>query len=81
MSSTITVTVDDSTVTTPAKRALEARATTVIPSAIPTYATTACINVSEYASACSCYGITGSITTAPTPTVTVTTTIDFCDDL
>ncbi|KAJ9165208.1 hypothetical protein NKR19_g627 [Coniochaeta hoffmannii] len=77
---TVTVTVDDEAATTPAKRDLEYRAATVSPSALPTYATAAC-DAKAYASACSCYGITGSVTTAPVPTTTVTTTIDYCDDL
>jgi hypothetical protein len=78
---TVTVTVDD-TPTAAAKREelIFGRQVTVVPSAVPTYATVAC-NAAEYATACGCYGITGSVTTAPTPTVTVTTTIDYCDDL
>ena len=76
----MTVTVDDEAATTPAKRDLEYRAATVSPSALPTYATAAC-DVKAYASACSCFGVTGSVTTAPVPTTTVTTTIDYCDDL
>jgi len=77
---TVTVTVDDETSTAAAKRDLVYRAVTVSPSALPTYATAACDAVS-YASACSCFGVTGSVTTAPVPTTTVTTTIDYCDDL
>lgn len=79
--STVTVTVDDESATPAAKRDLEYRAATVSPSALPTYATAACDNGAAYASACSCYGVTGSVTTAPVPTTTVTTTIDYCDDL
>jgi len=80
--STVTVTVDEEDATsTPAKRGLEYRQATVSPSALPTYATAACKAAADYASACSCYGVTGSVSTAPTPTVTVTSTIDYCDDL
>ncbi len=80
--STVTVTVDeDELLPTPAKRdAVEARQVTVVPSAIPAYASV-CSSAERYASACSCFGVTGSVTTAPTPTVTVTTTLDYCDDL
>ncbi|EHA57085.1 hypothetical protein MCOR27_008270 [Pyricularia oryzae] len=46
----------------------------------PTYAT-ACSSDAAYASACNCWGITSAVSTAPTPTVTVTSTIDYCDDL
>jgi len=77
---TVTITVDDEATTTPAKRDLVYRAATVSPSVLPTYATAAC-DAGSYASACSCFGVTGSVTTAPVPTTTVTTTIDFCDDL
>lgn len=47
---------------------------------MPAYATH-CSSAAAYASACNCWGITPSVTTAPTPTVTVTTTVDYCDDL
>ncbi|KAB5585513.1 hypothetical protein GE09DRAFT_1210122 [Coniochaeta sp. 2T2.1] len=78
---TVTVTVDgDEAAPTKAKRDLEYRAATASPSVLPTYATAAC-DAAAYASACSCYGVTGSVTTAPTPTHTVTSTIDYCDDL
>ncbi|KAK3946458.1 hypothetical protein QBC46DRAFT_335899 [Diplogelasinospora grovesii] len=78
---TVTVTVDDAEPTA-AKRdfPLAGRQATASPSAIPTYAAV-CSSAAAYASACSCYGVTGSVTTAPVPTVTVTTTIDYCDDL
>jgi hypothetical protein len=76
------VTVDaEDAVSTPAKRdLLDNRAVTASPSVIPAYATAAC-SAAAYASACSCFGVTGSVTTAPTPTTTVTSTIDYCDDL
>lgn len=49
------------------------RQTTVIPTSIPTYAS-ACSGSSRYSSACSCVGVTGGITSAPTPaTATVIT--------
>ena len=47
---------------------------------VPAYAS-ACDQPGEYAAACSCFGITSGATTAPTPTVTVTSTIDYCEDL
>ena len=84
-SSTITVTIDEeyAPIETGAKRDLgylEARQVTVTASSIPTYAAV-CSSAERYASACSCFGVTGSVTTAPQPTVTVTTTVDYCDDL
>ena len=80
--STVTVTVDEEPTTAVVKRdfALEIRQATEVPTAIPTYAAV-CSSAEKYASACSCFGVTGSVTTAPTPTVTVTTTIDYCEDL
>jgi len=78
----VTVTVDEEATTAPAKRdfPLVQRQATDVPTAIPTYAS-ACSSAAAYESACSCFGVTGSVTTAPTPTVTVTTTIDYCEDL
>ncbi|KAL2131785.1 hypothetical protein VTI74DRAFT_4613 [Chaetomium olivicolor] len=80
---TLTVTVDAEDLPSPtaARRdMLEARQVTVVPSSIPDYAAN-CANAAEYISACSCFGVTGSVTTAPTPTVTVTTTVDSCEDI
>jgi len=54
--------------------ALDARQVTVIPAAVPTYAS-ACSGAVRYKSACSCWGITESVTTAPTPVVTVISTV------
>lgn len=59
---------------------LAGRQVTVVPSSIPDYADN-CANAEEYVSACSCFGVTGTVTTAPTPTVTVTTTADACEDI
>ncbi|KAH6848268.1 hypothetical protein B0I37DRAFT_415927 [Chaetomium sp. MPI-CAGE-AT-0009] len=84
--STVTVTVDeeDLPTPTPGKRAagagLDRRQVTVVPTAIPEFAEN-CADVAEFISACSCFGLTGSVTTAPAPTVTVTTTIDWCEDI
>jgi hypothetical protein len=47
---------------------------TTSPTNIPTYAS-ACDNVLRYSSACSCWGITATTTTAATPSTTVTVTI------
>ncbi|KAK1772825.1 hypothetical protein QBC33DRAFT_30942 [Phialemonium atrogriseum] len=77
---TITVTVYDDDAPSSKRDLIAARQATVTPTAIPQYAT-ACSEAPRYASACSCFGVTGSVTTAPTPTVTVTSTIDYCDDL
>jgi hypothetical protein len=80
---TITVTIDDEDLPTPTadkRDVLEGRQVTVVPTHIPDYAEN-CANVAEYISACSCFGLTGSVTTAPVPTVTVTTTLDYCDAL
>ncbi|CAK7203265.1 hypothetical protein SEUCBS139899_005996 [Sporothrix eucalyptigena] len=51
-------------------------AVTVIPSALPIYATQ-CSSGAAYASACSCWGVTGTVSTAPTPTIIVTSTVGF----
>lgn len=74
---TVTVTVDGEG--GPTKRDVEVRQATAKPTAIPAYA--AVCDAAGYAQACSCFGVTGTVTTAPQPTVTVTTTIDYCDDL
>ena len=77
------MTVDEEDLPTPtqAKRGfLEGRQVTVTPTAIPDYAEN-CANAAEYISACSCFGLTGSVSTAPAPTVTVTTTVDYCEDI
>ncbi|OAA33219.1 hypothetical protein AAL_00684 [Moelleriella libera RCEF 2490] len=66
------------------KRGVEVRAATTIqaPSVVPAYAP-ACDNASRYSSACACWGITPVVSTAPAPTttLTVTTTSDFCQEL
>jgi len=68
---TETVTVSDAGVTA---RAILPRQETVSPTAIPAYATY-CPNSIQYASACSCVGVTASTTTVSTPTVTISTTV------
>ena len=45
------------------------RQVTVVPSSVPSYAS-ACSGTSRYSSACSCWGITATTSTAPAPTVT-----------
>ncbi|KAK3903643.1 hypothetical protein C8A05DRAFT_43168 [Staphylotrichum tortipilum] len=55
-------------------------AVTVTPTAIPDYAAN-CANAAEYVSACSCFGLTGTVTTAPRATVTVTVAVDYCEDI
>ncbi|KAK4101378.1 hypothetical protein N658DRAFT_496247 [Parathielavia hyrcaniae] len=81
---TVTVTVDEEdlpTPTGPAKRdQLMGRQMTVVPSSIPEFAEN-CADAAEFASACTCFGVTGSVTTMPTPTVTITTTVDYCEDI
>lgn len=80
---TVTVTVydDDEPTAAAGKRDLiNPRQATVTATDIPTYAAV-CSSAERYASACNCFGVTGTVSTAPTPTVTVTTTIDYCDDL
>ncbi|MCJ1434077.1 hypothetical protein MMC27_003443 [Xylographa pallens] len=57
-----------------AEEALEARQMTVVPSAIPTYAS-ACSGSVRYSSACSCIGVTATTSTAATPMTTVTVTV------
>lgn len=80
---TVTVTVDPEE---PAKfkraEGLEVRAATESPTAVPAYASS-CDKDGEYASACSCWGITATTKTGATPTktTTVTVTTDFCEDL
>ncbi|KAF6813524.1 hypothetical protein CSOJ01_04546 [Colletotrichum sojae] len=54
------------------------RQVTELPTAIPAYASS-CDDAAEYSSACSCWGITAVTSTAPRPTVTVTTTADYCE--
>jgi len=68
---TETVTVSDATVTA---RAILPRQETISPTSIPAYATY-CPNSIQYASACSCVGVTASTTTLSTPTVTISTTV------
>lgn len=76
--STVTVTVTEEPVAKLKRDVqLEARQATEIPTEVPAYASS-CDEV-RYASACDCWGITAEVTTAPTPTVTVTTTIDYCE--
>ncbi|MCJ1388317.1 hypothetical protein MMC18_001163 [Xylographa bjoerkii] len=57
-----------------AEPALEARQMTIVPSAIPTYAS-ACSGSVRYSSACSCIGVTATTSTASTPMTTVTVTV------
>merc|ERR1712000_72511 len=80
---TVTVTVDaDEPAKSKRANGLEFRAETELPTDIPAYASS-CDDTMEYSSACSCWGITSAVTTgpAPTETVTVTTTVDYCEDL
>jgi hypothetical protein len=53
---------------------LAARATTVTPTALPTYVFGPCTQPGAYGSACACIGIPVTTTTAPTPTSTVSVT-------
>ncbi|MCJ1296429.1 hypothetical protein MMC34_007995 [Xylographa carneopallida] len=57
-----------------AEGALAPRQVTVVPSAIPTYAS-ACSGSVRYSSACSCIGVTATTSTAATPLTTVTVTV------
>lgn len=80
---TVTVTVDPGEPASKVKRrALEYRAATEAPTAVPAYASS-CKGTGKYSSACACWGITPVLTTAhvPTKTRTVTVTADFCEDL
>ena len=58
----------------PARRDGVPRAVTIIPTGIPAYASP-CAGASAYSSACSCWGVTGRTTTAPSPTAFTTTTV------
>ncbi|RFU24473.1 hypothetical protein B7463_g11865, partial [Scytalidium lignicola] len=63
----------------PAKRDVEARMVaghdiTVIPTNVPAYASP-CSGIARYSSACSCWGITATVNTAPTLTVSATATL------
>ncbi|MCJ1402848.1 hypothetical protein MMC11_006069 [Xylographa trunciseda] len=49
------------------------RAVTVSPSSVPAYASS-CSGTARYSSACSCFGVTHSTSTAPTPSTTITVT-------
>jgi len=78
---TVTVTFDDeSPTTTPvsSSKVSSAAPVTITPTSIPNYAR-ACLKAKEYATACSCFGVTGTVTTVPTPTVTVTSTLMVFD--
>lgn len=79
---TVTVTVDPDEPATLTKRGVEYRAATEAPTAVPAYASS-CQGAAKYSSACSCWGITAVVTTAPVPTktATVTVTADYCEDL
>lgn len=79
---TVTVTVDPDEPATLTKRGVEYRAATEAPTAVPAYASS-CQSAGKYSSACSCWGITAVVTTAPVPTktATVTVTADYCEDL
>ncbi|PMD37155.1 hypothetical protein L207DRAFT_599483 [Hyaloscypha variabilis F] len=76
---TATTTVTITTVVPPAKRDVDSaplvapRQVTVSPTTYPAYATD-CPSYSAYSSACSCIGITPTVTTVPTPTTTTTVT-------
>jgi hypothetical protein len=83
VTTTVTVTVEPEA---PARfkreAAIEYRAATELPTAVPAYASGAC-DAKAYASACDCWGITATTETAATPTetATVTVTADYCEDL
>lgn len=79
---TVTVTVDADEPAKLKRDNHQVRAATTVPTAVPAYAS-GCDSASRYSSACSCWGITASATTAATPTktVTVTVTSDYCEDL
>ncbi|KAM0330899.1 hypothetical protein ACHAQA_003855 [Verticillium albo-atrum] len=78
---TVTVTVTEEPAAKLKRNAapVEARQATEVPTDVPAYASSC--DAPKYASACDCWGITAAVTTAPTPTVTVTTTVDYCEDL
>ena len=81
MTETITVTIDDELPTTTpvsSSKVSSAAPVTVIPTSIPDYAR-ACLKAGKYATACSCFGVAGTVTTVPTPTVTVTSTVVVFD--
>lgn len=75
--STVTVTVTEEPTGNLKRNAVEARQATSIPTKVPAYASSC--DAVKYASACDCWGITAAVSTAPTPTVTVTTTVDYCE--
>ncbi|KAL7926366.1 hypothetical protein ACQKWADRAFT_280108 [Trichoderma austrokoningii] len=76
---TITITVHPG-ITSKPKNDVDYPATTVYPTAVPTYASS-CVGAQQYSSACSCWGITANTVTAYTPTKTeiVTVTQDYCE--
>ncbi|CRK13008.1 hypothetical protein BN1708_010709 [Verticillium longisporum] len=76
---TVTVTVTEEPAAKLKRNVVEARQATSVPTNVPAYASSC--NAVKYASACDCWGITAAVSTAPTPTVTVTTTVDYCEDL
>ncbi|KAL1900914.1 hypothetical protein Sste5346_001975 [Sporothrix stenoceras] len=76
-SSTTLATVASPSISTSTGSAVPTDAVTVSPSVLPSYATE-CSSPAAYASACSCWGITGVVTLAATPTYTVTSTFTPC---
>ncbi|KAL7931741.1 hypothetical protein V8C35DRAFT_109065 [Trichoderma chlorosporum] len=77
---TITITVDPDYTAKVKRTAPAGSAVTVFPSSIPEYASP-CDSGAVYSSACSCWGITATTTTAATPTQTeiVTVTQSYCE--
>lgn len=76
---TVTITVDSAPERIRRDGQIANRQVTEVPTAIPAYASS-CDDGAEYSSACSCWGITAVTSTAPRPTVTVTTTADSCEE-
>ncbi|KAK4202558.1 hypothetical protein QBC40DRAFT_276153 [Triangularia verruculosa] len=62
------------------RNSILARQTTIKPTKIPSWAAGNCENADEFRTGCLCYGVTASVSTAPRRTVTVTETLDWCEE-
>lgn len=73
---TITVTVTTHVINPNQRRTIAKRdtTTTIIPTKVPAYAS-ACTSAAAYSSACSCWGIAATVSTASTPLTTTTVTV------
>ncbi|KAK4173575.1 hypothetical protein QBC36DRAFT_194320 [Triangularia setosa] len=62
------------------QNAILARQATIKPTKVPSWAGGNCANTDEFRTGCLCFGVTASVSTAPRRTVTVTETLDWCEE-